>query len=49
MMAASVQVVINEPLVVNVTYLVDENLIPVRKTLPVLEIFCHDVIGWSDL
>ena len=28
-MAASVQVVINEPLVVNVTYLVDENLIPV--------------------
>ena len=40
---------INEPLVVNVTYLVDENLIPVRKTLPVLEIFFHDKIRRSDL
>ena len=40
---------LNEQLVVNVTYLLNENLVPVRKTVLVLEIFCHDTIGWSDL
>ena len=39
----------NEPLVVNVTNLLNENLVPVRKTVQVLEILCHDKARWSDL
>ena len=39
----------NEPLVVNVTNLLNENLVPVQKAVLVLDIFCHGMAGWSDL